>query len=120
MKIMDIEQFRLHCMALPFVTEDMPFDDTVVVFRLKGKIFGCIATDMPDLAVLKCDPEKAEQLRERYSAVEGAYHWNKKYWNQIRFNADVDDNLFLGLVAHAYNEVNKKLPKRERVEEIEN
>lgn len=107
-------------MALPFVTEDMPFDDTVVVFRLKGKIFGCIATDKPDLAVLKCDPEKAEQLRERYSAIEGAYHWNKKYWNQIRFNADVDDNLFLGLVAHAYNEVNKKLPKRERVEEIEN
>ena len=118
--IMDIEQFRLHCLALPFVTEDMPFDDTVVVFRLKGKIFGCIATDKPDLAVLKCDPEKAEQLRERYSAIEGSYHWNKKYWNQIYFGRDVKDELLLSLIAHAYNEVNKKLPKKERVREIEN
>ena len=115
---MDIEQFRLHCLALPFVTEDMPFDDTVVVFRLKGKIFGCIATDKPDLAVLKCDPEKAEQLRERYSAVEGAYHWNKKYWNQIRLDADVDRPLIEELTRHAYNEVNAKLPRKDRVESL--
>ena len=116
---MDIEQFRLYCMALPFVTEDMPFDDTVVVFRLKGKIFGCIATDKPDLAVLKCDPEKAEYLRERYRAVEGAHHWNKKYWNQIYFGRDVKDELLQSLIAHAYNEVNRKLPKKNRVEEVE-
>ena len=115
---MDIERFRMLCLSLPQATEDMPFDDTVVVFRLKGKIFGCIATDKPDLAVLKCDPEKAEQLRERYSAVEGAYHWNKKYWNQIYFGRDVKDELLLSLIAHAYNEVNRKLPKKEKVETI--
>ena len=113
---MDIERFRMLCLSLPQATEDMPFDDTVVVFRLKGKIFGCIALDTPELAVLKCDPERAEELREHHSAVEGAYHWNKKYWNQIRFNEDVDDKMFVALIAHAYNEVNRKLPKKDRVE----
>ncbi|MBR4803617.1 MAG: MmcQ/YjbR family DNA-binding protein [Bacteroidales bacterium] len=113
---MDIERFRMLCLSLPQATEDMPFDDTVVVFRLKGKIFACIATDTPELAVMKCDPERAMELRERYSCVEGAYHWNKKYWNQIRFNEDVDDKMFVALIAHAYNEVNRKLPKKDRVE----
>ena len=116
---MDIEQFRLYCLALPFVTEDMPFNDTVVTFRLKGKIFACLATDTPDMAVLKCDCERAMILRERYVCVEGAYHWNKKYWNQIRFNAEVDDRMFVGLIVHAYNEVNRKLPKKDRVEFLE-
>ncbi len=113
---MDIEIFRNCCMALPEATEDMPFDDTVVTFRLKGKIFACIGLDHPDMAVLKCDPEKAEELRDHYSAVEGAFHWNKKFWNQIAFQGDVDDTLFRRLIVHAYAEVNLKLPKRERME----
>ena len=117
---MDIELFREYCLSLPLATEDMPFDDTVVVFRLKGKIFACITLDKPDIVVLKCDPDKAMELREHYTAIEGAYHWNKKYWNHIYFGRDVKDELLLSLIAHAYNEVNKKLPKRERVREIEN
>lgn len=112
---MNIELFRECCLALPEVTEDMPFDDTVVTFRLKGKIFACVGVDHPDEAVLKCDPEKAETLRMRYGAVSGAFHWNKKYWNQIAFQRDVDDRLFCQLIVHAYEEVNLKLPKRERV-----
>lgn len=116
---MNIETFREYCLSLPFSTEDMPFDETVVVFRLKGKIFGCICLDKPDMAVLKCDPERAIELRERYSSIEGAWHWNKKYWNQVTFQGDVSDELFKELVRHAYNEVNKKLPKKERVPECE-
>jgi len=113
---MDIEQFREACLALPYTTEDMPFDDTVVVFRLKGKIFGCIALDMPDMVVLKCDPEYALELRANYLDIEGAYHWNKKYWNQINVtNTSVPDELIIRLVKHAYDEVNKKLPKKDRV-----
>lgn len=113
---MDIEQFRLACLSLPFTSEDMPFDDTVVVFRLKGKIFGCIALDQPDIVILKCDPEYSLDLRAQYSAIEGAYHWNKKYWNQISLFGNVPDELFLQLIRHAYLEVNKKLPKKDRVE----
>lgn len=113
---MNIEFFREECLALPYVTEDMPFDDTVVVFRLKGKIFGCVATDKPDMIVLKCDPERALELRACYATIEGAYHWNKTYWNQILLDGSVPDALILDLIRHAYEEVNKKLPKRDRVE----
>ncbi|MCQ2279599.1 MAG: MmcQ/YjbR family DNA-binding protein [Bacteroidales bacterium] len=115
---MDIESFREYCLSLPHATEDMPFDDTVVVFRIKGKIFACICLDKPDFATMKCDPERATELREQYSSIEGAWHWNKKYWNQVTFRGDVSDELFRSLVRHAYNEVNKKLPKKERVPEL--
>lgn len=112
---MDIELFREECLALPYVTEDMPFDDTVVVFRLKGKIFGCITLDKHDLVVLKCDPEYALELRAEYAAIEGAWHWNKKFWNQIRLDGSVPDSVIVTLIRHAYDEVNKKLPKKDRV-----
>lgn len=112
---MNIEQFREHCLALPYATEDMPFDDTVVVFRLKGKIFGAILLDRPEYVVLKCDATYAIELREHYSEIEGAYHWNKKYWNQISLNGAVPDELIISLCSHAYNEVNNKLPKKDRV-----
>ena len=104
--VMDIELFREYCLSLPLVTEDMPFDETVVVFRLKGKIFACITLDKPDIVVLKCDPDRALDL--------------KKYWNQIRLDADVDRSLIEELTRHAYNEVNAKLPKKDRVNPIEN
>ena len=112
---MDIELFREKCLALPYVTEDMPFDDTVVVFRLKGKIFGCITLDNHDLVVLKCDPERALELRAEYATIEGAWHWNKKSWNQILLDGSVPDSLIVVLIQHAYDEVNKKLPKKDRI-----
>lgn len=112
---MNIEQFRETCLALPFVTEDMPFDDTVLVFRIKHKIFGAILLDRTELVVLKCDAEYAIELREQYPEIEGAYHWNKKYWNQIFLNGSVPDDLINALCRHAYNEVNKKLAKKDRL-----
>ena len=115
---MNIEDFRTYCLSLPFVTEDMPYDDTVVAFRLKNKIFACVFLDKPLIVVMKCDAERAIELRERYGGVEPAYHCNKKYWNQIYFNRDVDDVLLRSMICHAYNEVNKKLPKKERVPEL--
>lgn len=112
--MMDIESFREYCLSLPLATEDMPFDDQVLVFRVHGKIFACVSMDQPDMASMKCDPERAIELRERFQAVEGAFHWNKKYWNQVWFNRDVSDDLLRELVRHAYDEVWKKLPKRVR------
>ncbi len=109
---MNIEEFREYCLSLPNVTEDMPFDENVLVFRLHGKIFACVAMDRPDLATMKCDPGKAIELREQYNSIEGAFHWNKKFWNQVWFNRDADDTLIRSLVDHAYEEVYKKLPKK--------
>lgn len=115
---MNIESLREYCLSLPLATEDMPFDDTVLVFRLKGKIFACILLDRPDLIVMKCDLERALDLRDRYEAIEPAWHWNKKYWNQIHIEGDVDRPLMEELLRHAYNEVNAKLPKKDRVAEV--
>lgn len=115
---MNIETFREHCLSLPLVTEDMPYDDNVVTFRLKGKIFAHICLNKPDSASMKCDAERASELREQYSAIESAWHCNKKYWNQISFNGDVSDELLQELICHAYNEVNKKLPKKDRVPDL--
>ena len=112
---MNIESFRVCCLSQPLATEDMPFDDTVVTFRLKGRIFGCLMLDKPDLVVLKCEPERAEELRMRFPAIEGAFHWNKKYWNQIRLDGSVPDSLMEELVRHAWEQVNRKLPKIHRV-----
>jgi len=112
---MNIESFCDYCLSLPSVTEDMPFDDKVLVFRLKGKIFACVSTDNPDLVVLKCDADKAVDLRDSYQAIEGAFHWNKKYWNQIWLNSDVSDSLLRQLIDHAWDEVNRKLPLKQRI-----
>ena len=111
---MHIEQFREYCLSLPCVTEDFPFDEDLLTFRVCNKIFAGISMSKPDWAVMKCDPECAVNLRERYSDIEGAFHWNKKFWNQIHFNRGVGDKLILELVHHAYDEVVKKLSKKER------
>ena len=111
---MDIEKFREYCLSKPCVTEDFPFDEDLLTFRVCNKIFACIAMSNPELAVMKCDPERAVLLREQYSAIEGAFHWNKKFWNQIHFNSDAGDKLILELVDHSYDEVVKKLTKKER------
>ena len=113
---MNIEEFRNICLSLPMVTEDTPFDETTVVFRLKGKIFACIATEYHDKVVLKCDPDIATELRSLYDAVQPAWHWNKKYWNDITLNGSLSDTQMLTLIHHAYAEVNRKLPKREHIE----
>ncbi len=115
---MDIEKFREYCLSLPCTTEDFPFDETVLVFRVKNKIFACIALDNPELGVVKCDPDYAVELRDHYSAIEPAYHWNKQYWNQIWFNRDVTDELLCKLINHSFAEVVKKLPKKEQTDEL--
>ncbi|MBO4874737.1 MAG: MmcQ/YjbR family DNA-binding protein [Bacteroidales bacterium] len=115
---MDIEKFREYCLSLPCVTEDFPFDETVLVFRVKNKIFACVCLDKPELGVLKCDPEYAVELRDHYMAIEPAWHWNKQYWNQILFNRDVTDEFLCKLINHSFAEVVKKLPKKEQTDEL--
>ncbi len=113
---MNIEKFREYCLSKPHVTEDFPFDDDVLTFRICNKIFAVVSMSRPDMATMKCDPERAIDLREQFSAIEGAFHWNKKYWNQVHFNSDASDKLILELVDHSYDEVVKKLSKKEREE----
>lgn len=109
---MNIEEIRNYCLSLPQVTEDFPFDETTLVFRIERKIFAMVDLENTEWFVLKCEPEYALDLREKYSEITGAWHMNKKYWNQLNLFGTLTDNLILNLICHSYNEVVKKLPRK--------
>ncbi len=116
---MDIESVREYCLSLPLATEEMPFGDDHLVFKVFGKIFGCLSLDGNDYFALKCDPEYAIELREHYSQIEPAFHWNKKYWNQLPLHGLLDDELVQSLIRHSYSEVVKGLTKKIKTEHPE-
>ena len=111
---MNIEELREYCLSIPGASECLPFDDMSLVLKVLDKMFALIPLD--NLAAttisVKCDPEKAIELREHYSSVEPAYHFNKKYWNTITLNGDMDDENVQKWVQHSVQEVIKKLPKK--------
>ena len=112
---MNIESLRDFCLSLPAVTEDFPFDESVLVFRVGGKIF--ILTDVDEGRTFnaKCDPERAIELRERYpDAIQPGYHMNKQHWNTIRLDMQLDEILIRELISHSYELVLQSLPKKIR------
>lgn len=109
---MNIEDIREYCLLKSYTDEAFPFDDTTLVFRVMGKIFACFDLNNPNLVVLKCAPDYALELREHYAGIEGAWHWNKKYWNQIHLDRDVPHTLLQSLIDHSYEEVCKKIPRK--------
>ncbi len=109
---MDIETLREYCLSLPYATEDTAFGDDILLLRVCDKIFACISLDRPDYITVKCDPEYALELRDRHVEVEPAWHWNKKYWNQLRLTGTLTEDFIKALIRHSYSEVVKKLPKK--------
>lgn len=116
---MNVESLREYCLSLPLATEDFPFDETTLVFRVVGKIFAMLDLERPDVVSLKCNPNYALQLREEHPEISGAWHMNKKYWNQVNLSGHLEDELVQGLVRHSYAEVVKKLTRKERAEHEE-
>lgn len=112
---MDIENIRQYCLQKLHTTEEFPFDDMTLVFKVAGKMFACLPLNKPDMLVLKCDADYAIELRDKYSAIESAWHFNKKYWNQHILSA-LDDDLVMHLIDHSYNEVVKKFSRKRRIE----
>lgn len=93
------------------ITEDFPFGEEVLVFKVFGKIF--LLTNVVDFPLklnLKCDPEYAIELRERYDAVRPGYHMNKRLWNTVTVDQDVGEKLLFELIDHSYDEIVKTLP----------
>ena len=116
---MNIESIRTYCLSLPLVTEDMPFDDTTVVFRVLGKIFLLLDLDRPEWVSMKCDADFAIELRDAHTEIEGAFHMNKKYWNQLNLYGFLDDALIERLIRHSYSEVVKKMTRKQKAENPE-
>lgn len=109
---MDTESIREYCLSLPLTTEDMAFGEDNLLFRVCDKIFACMAIDGTDYLALKADPDFALELRDRYSDIEPAYHWNKKYWNQLPLRRGLSRELIESLIRHSYSQVVAKLPKK--------
>lgn len=110
---MDIEAIRQYCLAKKGVTEEFPFDEQTLVFKVMGKIF--LLTDIYGEVInvnLKCDPEYAIELREQYNSVRPGYHMNKKYWNTVTYNGEFSKEKFYELIEHSYRQVVQKLPKK--------
>lgn len=114
---MHIEGVREYCMNKKGVTEEFPFNETTLVFKVVGKMFALAGLDRIPMAVnLKCDPERSASLREEYDgAITGAFHMNKLHWNTIVLE-EVPPKLVAELIDHSYHLVVSKMTKKLRAQ----
>lgn len=111
---MNIEEFRNFCLSLKGTTEDFPFDEQALVFKVMGKMFALTNVDTFESINLKCDPEKALELREQYPAVQPGYHMSKKHWNTVLTDGEIPDPLLKQWTRDSYDLVVAGLPKKLR------
>ncbi|MFN4248010.1 MAG: MmcQ/YjbR family DNA-binding protein [Flavipsychrobacter sp.] len=110
--MMNIEQLHEYALSLPDVTESFPFDDTTLVMKAGGKMFLLVSLDADPLQFnVKCDPERAIELREEYACVLPGYHMNKKHWNTIVVDGTLTNKQLKEMVLDSYNLIVKKKKK---------
>lgn len=109
---MNIEEFRAYCLSFKGTTEELPFD----VFKVMGKMFALTNIDLFERINIKCNPEKAIELREQYEAVIPGYHMSKKHWNTILLDSSINDKIIYNWVRDSYNLVVAKLTKKQQKE----
>lgn len=114
---MHIEALREYCINKKGVTEEFPFDETTLVFKVVGKMFALTGLERIPAAVnLKCNPERSAVLREEYDgAITGAFHMNKLHWNTVVLE-EVPPNLVAELIDHSYDLVVSKMTKKLRAQ----
>lgn len=108
---MNIEQFRNYCLDKEMVTEEFPFDQQTLVFKVAGKMFALTDVETFESINLKCDPEQAVEIREKYDSVLPGYHMNKKHWNTVLIDGRIPDKLLLEWIDNSYLLVVATLPK---------
>ena len=112
---MDLEQFREYCLTKAGATEGTPFGPDVLVFKVGGKMFALAALDeVPATVNLKCDPDLALDLRDRYEQIKPGYHMNKKHWNTVEIEGGIPAVELRRMVDHSYELVIRSLPKAAR------
>ena len=111
---MNVEELRNYCTGLPCVSEDFPFDEDVLAFRIWGKIFAMVNLSDTKWFVLKCNPDSAVELRDAHPEIEPAWHMNKKHWNQINLFGCLDCSFIQELIRHSYSLVVKNFPRRKK------
>lgn len=109
---MTFDSFCNYCLAKKGVAETFPFNETTLVLKVGGKMFALADVVEFNSINLKCDPERAVELRESYMAIQPGYHMSKKHWNTVQLHSDVDDKLLMELIDHSYQLVFESLPKK--------
>jgi predicted DNA-binding protein (MmcQ/YjbR family) len=113
---LNIESFRSYCLLKKGVTEEFPFGEQTLVFKVMGKMFALTDVENFESINLKCDPEQAAQLREEFPAVLPGYHMNKKHWNTVLIDGSVGDKHLKAWIDDSYNLVVASLNKATRQE----
>lgn len=108
---MNIEELREYCLSKKGTIECFPFDEVTLVFKVGGKMYALTSLDSEPSVNLKCDPERAIELREQYSSIEPGYHMNKKYWNTIYLDSSISENLLKEFIDHSYELVLNSLSR---------
>ncbi|MEJ2615697.1 MAG: MmcQ/YjbR family DNA-binding protein [Ignavibacteriaceae bacterium] len=111
---MDLETIRNHCLKKNGVTEELPFNENTPVYKVMGKMFLLASLSYPVSINLKCDPEKAVDLRERYSSVTPGYHMNKTHWNTVVLDGSVPNKEILKWIDDSYELVVGSLKKNDK------
>ncbi len=112
---MNIETLREYCIKKKSVTEEFPFGEETLVFKVAGKMFLLTSlTSSPLQFNVKCEPVKAEELREQFSAIQPGYHMNKKHWNTVIIDGSISANMLKQMIDESYNLVAESLPKKIR------
>ncbi len=111
---MNIEEFRDYCLSKKGTEETLPFDEVTLVYKVMGKMFALTSLNSEDFRVnLKCDPERAIELRDEHPDIIPGYHMNKKHWNTIILEHDaIGESLIIDLIDHSYDLVVSKLTKK--------
>jgi predicted DNA-binding protein (MmcQ/YjbR family) len=112
---MDIEAYREYCLSKKGVTEELPFGPDTLVYKVIGKMFS--ATSLNEIEFrcnLKCDPEFALDLRAEYPDIIPGWHMNKKHWNTVYCERELDDSKIRSLIDHSYDLVVSKLSKQQK------
>ena len=102
---MDIYTIREYCLSLPHTEETTPFDETTLVYKVGGRMFSVTSMDSPDNVVVKCDPDKAVELRDAHEEITTAWHFNKRHWNSIRLDGDLSSDFITIQIFESYMQV---------------
>jgi predicted DNA-binding protein (MmcQ/YjbR family) len=111
---LNLEEIREYCLQKPGVTEGLPFGEDTLVFKVGAKLFLLTSISLGNQFNVKCDPELAVELRERYTEVQPGYHMNKKLWNTVHIDGSLTQTQLKDMIDHSYQQVFNGLPRKVR------
>lgn len=116
---MNIEELRTYCLQKKYATEGFPFGEDTLVFKVGEKVFLLVSLTTGNRFNVKCDPERAVELREQYDEIIPGYHMNKKHWNTVFMDGRLTFKQLTELIDHSYDLVFNSLPKKLQTEILE-